>query len=243
MRMNTEEARELSKKISTLLDKNQLEEAFNLLSPVLSNRTPFRLIGIIARAAAGNAEIWDKLMDKVAAEGTIGGWPFIGDVLGERLDNDMPAALDRCRTYIIAGNIWHAVDALAERAPGPALVKDFDQALRLLSDWRTDENAWVRRAVGVGSHFWIKRAHGLTLHIPQAKILLDFLEPMFEERNYDAVKGVGWALKTMGRYYPDVAVEWLDRQIFHLKRKPGALMMHKALKLLPAEQRARFIGQ
>jgi 3-methyladenine DNA glycosylase AlkD len=182
-------------------------------------------------------------MDKVAAEGAIGGWPFIGDMLGERLVNDMPTTLNRCRAYIIAGNIWHAVDALAERVPGPALVEDFDQALRLLSDWRIDENAWVRRAVGVGSHFWIKRAHGSTRCIPQAKILLNSLEPMFEERNYDAVKGVGWALKTMGRYYPDVATEWLDQQIFHLKRKPGALMMQKALKLLPSEQRARFIGQ
>jgi 3-methyladenine DNA glycosylase AlkD len=242
--MNTEEAREISKEIATLLDKHQLEEAFHLLSPILSNRTPFRLIGTIARAAAaGNIEIGDKLMDKVAAEGAIGGWPFIGDMLGQRLVNDMPATLNRCRAYIIAGNIWHAVDALAERVPGPALVEDFDQALRLLSDWRIDENAWVRRAVGVGSHFWIKRAHGSTRCIPQAKILLNFLEPMFEERNYDAVKGVGWALKTMGRYYPDVATEWLDQQIFHLKRKPGALMMQKALKLLPSEQRARFIGQ
>ncbi|HEX9616936.1 MAG TPA: hypothetical protein VGA03_05930 [Anaerolineales bacterium] len=39
--------------------------------------------------------------------------------------------------------------------------------------------------------------------------MLDFLAPLFSERETEAVKGVGWGLKTLGRHYPDLVSDWL----------------------------------
>jgi hypothetical protein len=74
----------------------------------------------------------------------------------------------------------------------------------------------------------------------QAERLLAFLEPMFEEWEMDAVKGVGWGLKTLGRHYPDLVTEWLVEQVVLRQRRHRALMLRKATTYLPDEQRARL---
>ncbi len=126
--------------------------------------------------------------------------------------------------------------------PGPALVADLQPALDLLAPWREDGNRWVRRAVGVSAHFWAKRSRGAAERAPQAAALLAFLEPMFGEWDMDAVKGVGWGLKTLGRHYPGQVADWLAQQVVPGERRHRALMLRKALTYLSDEQRARATG-
>jgi hypothetical protein len=161
---------------------------------------------------------------------------IIGSALRAQLEQDQAGAFARCRDYIVAADVWYGADILGERVPGPALVADFDLALTLLSPWRGDANRWVRRAVGVSAHSWAKRTRGA--EPAQAESLLAFLEPMYEEWEMDAVKGVGWGLKTVGRYYPLLLAEWLARQA---GRRHRALMQRKALTYLSAEQRDRAL--
>ena len=154
------------------------------------------------------------------------------------MGRDLPGAFARCRDYIVAGDVWYAADALGEQVPGPALVACFQPALELLAPWREDANAWVRRTVGVGVHYWAKRSRGTAERRPQAQVLLQLLEPMFGEWDVTAVKGVGWGLKTLGRHYPDLVTDWLaERRIG--ERPVRALMVRKALTYLSDEQRAR----
>ncbi len=85
-------------------------------------------------------------------------------------------------------------------------------------------------------HYWAKQAHGKEQFKPQVITLLDLLAPMYSEKEYDAVKGVGWGLKTLGRFYPDIMAEWLARQ----NRKPHtALMLRKATTFLSVDLRER----
>ena len=65
---------------------------------------------------------------------------------------------------------------------------------------------------------------------------------MFAEWDMDAVKGVGWGLKTLGKYYPDLVADWLAQQAVQGQQRYRTLMLRKALTYLPAEQRARFTG-
>ena len=181
----------------------------------------------------------NALLEKIADAKTEGGWVVIGSAVGQQLGRDFAGALDRCRTFVIAAGVWYATDILGERVPGPALVTDLRQALTLLAPWREDANRWMRRTVGVAAHFWAKRARGAPKLLPQAKILLDFIAPMFEEREMDAIKGVGWGLKTLGKYYPELVADWLAQQV--AQRHPRALMLRKALTYLPARQRARIL--
>jgi hypothetical protein len=73
-------------------------------------------------------------------------------------------------------------------------------------------------------------------------MLLGLLEPMFEEGEMPVVKGVGWGLKTMGKYYPELMTDWLIQQVVLRQRRHRALMLRKALTYLSEDQRARIAG-
>ncbi len=241
--MNAREASELGKRIATLVQSGRLDEAYALLAPVLAERTPFRLLDRIGEAVgAGPLPAVNGFLERIAAARTEGGWVVIGSALRRQLDRDLAGAFARCRTFVIAADIWYATDIFGERVPGPALVTDFHSALALLAPWREDANRWVRRTVGVAVHFWAKRSRGAPERADKAETLLAFLEPLFEEWDMDAVKGVGWGLKTLGRHYPDLVADWLAEQVVRRHRRHRALMLRKALTYLSDEQRARAIG-
>ena len=242
--MKTKEARELGRRVARLVQAGEIAQAYALLSPVLTRRTPFAMLRHVGEAiGVGPLETANAFMDRVAAEKTMGGWIVIASVLKRQIESDLQDAFDHCRKYIAMADVWHAADGFGERVPGPALVKHFRQTLDLLESWRIDPNRWVRRAVGVGIHFWAKRSRGDGDKVPQTKSLLTFLEPMFEEREIDAVKGVGWALKTLGRHYPNLLAYWLQIQIVQKKRPCRAPMLRKALTYLSNDQKARATGR
>lgn len=239
--MKAQEARALGGRIAALVRDGQVVEACDLLSPILSERTPFamlRRIGAPVEAVGSQASI-DGFLDLIAAAKTEGGWVVIQSALAQMLDRDLAGAFARCRAYIVAADVWYAADTMGEGVVGQALVSHFRPALELIDPWREDEDAWVRRAVGTGVHYWAKRSRGAAELLPQARMLLAFLEPMFGEWDMAAVKGVGWGLKTMGRSYPDLMVEWLPGQVGHRHR---SLMLRKAMKGLDEEQRECVLG-
>jgi 3-methyladenine DNA glycosylase AlkD len=235
--MKTQEARKLGARIAAFVKDKQVVEAYDLLSPVLAERTPFAMLRRIGEpvGVCRQKEI-DVFLDLIAVDNTEGGWVVIQSVLAQMLDRDLPGAFARCHDFIVAADVWYAADTLGEGVVGRALVRHFDPALALLDPWRADNNAWVRRAVGTGVHFWAKRSRGAAELAPRAKELLDFLQPMFEEWDMTAVKGVGWGLKTLGRRYPDLVADWLPEQV---GRRHRALMLRKAVKGLSEEQQER----
>jgi hypothetical protein len=227
--------------IAALTAGEEPEEAYRLLAPVLGERTPFRLLDRIGRAVgAGPVPPVDAMLERIASERTEGGWVVIASALGQRLDRDLDGAFALSRSYIVAADVWYGADILGERVPGPALLTHFDASLGLLGPWRQDDNRWVRRTVGVAVHFWAKRSRGVPGLSARAGELLTFLEPMFEEWEMDAVKGVGWGLKTLGRHYPDLVTEWLVEKVVRRQRRHRALMLRKASTYLSDGQRARL---
>jgi hypothetical protein len=239
--LNARQADELGQRIAALVQSKQPAQAYALLAPVLAERTPFRLLDRIGAAiGAGRLPVVSAFLNRVADARTEGGWVVIASALGQQLSRDAAGAFARCHSFVVAADVWYATDILGERVPGPAMVADLPQALALLAPWRGDANRWVRRTVGVAAHFWAKRSRGAPYHAPYAQALLEFLAPMFEERDVDAIKGVGWGLKTLGKYYPELTADWLAQQVA-LHRHPRALMLRKALTYLPAGQRTRVV--
>ena len=241
--MKAQEATGLGGRLSSLIRAGQIHSAYALLAPVLAERTPFTTLDRIGEALAGSPlEGVNLFLEHIAAEKTMGGWVVIGSALGTQLSRDPAGVFDRCRSFILLADIWYGTDILGERVPGPALVTDFQSSLALLAPWREDAHRWVRRAVGVAVHFWAKRSRGKKEFLPQGEALLAFLEPIFEEREVDAIKGVGWGLKTLGRYYPDQVADWLAEQIGNRHRKPRAMMVRKATTYLSGAQYVRALG-
>ncbi|MGD8625973.1 MAG: DNA alkylation repair protein [Anaerolineae bacterium] len=240
--MDAKTADTLGAQLVARLHEGRPGEAHALLAPVLARRTPFRYLDRIARALTGLP--WpalDPFLDRLAAGATEGGWVIVGRALGGQLARDLDGALARCRTHIVAAGVWYGADILGERVPGPALVAHFDRALPPLAPWRADDDRWVRRAVGVAVHFWAKRARGAPDLAGPAAALLDFLDPMFEEWEIDAAKGVGWGLKTLGRHYPGLLAPWLEEQVAGRQRRHRAILLRKAATYLPQAQRARLL--
>jgi hypothetical protein len=95
--------------------------------------------------------------------------------------------------------------------------------------------------VGVAVHYWAKRSRGSSDCRQQARELLEFLEPMFDEWEMDAVKGIGWGLKSLGKVCPDLVCDWLAVDIVPAQRKHRSLMLRKALTWLTAEQQQRVL--
>lgn len=233
--MNMKAAILLAEQISSHVQAERIDTAYNLLAPILAERTPFQYSDRIGEII-GTDEIYlvNHLLAEIALHRTEGGWVVIGGALRSQLDRDLDGAFERACEYMIAADVWYGADILGERVPGPGLVTHFEDALALLQFWRDDSNRWVRRAVGVGVHFWAKRSKGNPELEESAAPLLALLEPMFSEWQMDAVKGVGWGLKTLGRYYPQLMVEWLPGQVH---RKHRVIMFNKATKFLSSEQR------
>jgi hypothetical protein len=239
--MNAKQADALGAELASSLQQRDLDQACAVLNPVLAERTPFRFLDRIGQAVgASSLREANPFLERIATKRTEGGWVVIGSALRAQRDRDLEGALARCRTWIAAAGTWYASDILGERVPGPALVDSFERALDLLAPWRHDPNRWVRRAVGVAIHFWAKRSRGAPELAVHAGTLLEFLDPMFEEWEMDAAKGIGWGLKTLGRYYPDLVASWLEEQVFQRQRRHRALTLRKAITYLPDHHRARL---
>jgi 3-methyladenine DNA glycosylase AlkD len=234
--MNSKDATDWGNRILFLLNNGRTTEGEALLAPILSGKTPFRLLDRIgAQIGSGPLRGTNALLERIARGKAMGAWPLIGSALAAQYSRDPEGTLDRCRSFIIAADVWYAADTLAERVPGAALVADFNRALSILAAWRTDPDRWVRKSAGVAIHLWTKRARGEGRLLPKVRKLLAFLDPMFAEQEMDAVKGIGWALKTMGRYYPDAVTPWLVRQA--AGRRCRALMLRKATTYLSKKDR------
>jgi hypothetical protein len=235
--MNTKQADSLGTQIVGWVEDGRSAQAAAALDPILSAKIPFRLLDRIgARIGEATPRKINPFLERTARGKAMGAWPLIGSALAAQLDRDLDGALKRCRTFIVLGDVWYAADTLAERVPGGALVADFDRTLAALKKWRTDPDRWVRKSCGVAVHFWTKRARGEARHLPKAKRLLAFLAPLFSEEDLDAVKGIGWALKTLGRNYPEAVAPWLVRQVGR-STSYRALMLRKATTYLPASER------
>lgn len=241
--MNAQHADELAKQLAILVRQDRPGDAYALLAPILAERTPFRLLDRIG-AAVGVQSIPQvgAFLECIAAAGTEGGWVVMASALRKQIESDLAGALTRARHIVAAADIWYGADIVGERVPGPALVECFNKALPLLEPWREDGNRWVRRTVGVAVHYWAKRSRGAHELGGQAQALLAYLDPLFGEWEMDAVKGVGWGLKTLGRYYPLLVADWLDEQVLVRGRRHRALMRRKAMTYLPEDNCARLVA-
>ncbi len=241
--MRMQEAAQLGQRVCEQVSAGRTRQAYALLEPVLAARTPFPILGRMGEIlGALSLRMMDPFLERIAAGKTEGGWVVIGAALGEQLGRDPSGALLRCRAFIVDADVWYATDILGERVPGPALLLDLPATLAVLTPWREDSNRWVRRTVGVAVHFWAKRSGGDAAQESDASALLSFLEPLFSEWDLDAVKGIGWGLKTLGRYYPELVAAWVGEQVVVQQRRHRALMVRKAVTYLPHDLRDRALA-
>lgn len=241
--MKISQANIIGEELATLIQSGDIEGASANIEPILNRKIPFsslnRIGAIVGRCSL---EQVNAFLARIAKDKTMGGWVVIGSALAEQFDRDFSGCYFRCREYIIAGDTWYSSDILGERVPGPGLVYDFDLGISNLTSWCDDPNRWVRRTIGVSAHYWAKKSKASASNEPYAEALLSFLTPLFSEWSLDAAKGIGWGIKTLGRYYPELVTEWLEDLLGNTQLHYRALMLRKATTYLNDEQRERVMN-
>jgi 3-methyladenine DNA glycosylase AlkD len=150
----------------------------------------------------------------------------------------MMTCLEKTAEYIVLGDDWAKCDSIAERVWGRALVYDFTHAYSYLAKMRTQDNRWIRRAVGVAVHYFAKKKPAAKTEMRK---LLVLLSPMLGERNRDAIKGIGWGLETIGKHQPKLLTNFLKKNA--KRAHPTKLMLRKATTYLSARIKQQLTRQ
>jgi 3-methyladenine DNA glycosylase AlkD len=233
--MNKREATAVSQECLARATKGSPDAALKTLHPLLSQKLPFPLLdhagNILGNLARERPQGLLSILDKIEMTKAMGGYVIIGSALARFTTYDLHKALDKAKEYIIRGNTWYVTDIIGERVPGKALVDHFEETLPILKAYYTEPNLWVKRSVGVAVHYFAKRIRD---DREKANSLLELLSPYFEEEDTRVVKGIGWGLKTLGRYYPDLVVDFLKSQN---GKKPSKLLLRKATTYLPPDKK------
>jgi 3-methyladenine DNA glycosylase AlkD len=238
MAFSMRDAYAVASRVEVLIRRGCLEDALHLLDPLAFGRARFPIldhVGVrLGQASLGNAAFLEVL-DRMISRGSVGYYVIAGSALAQQLGSNSTTCLEKTTQYIVIGDDWAKCDTLAERVWGRALLQDFAQAYSYLTKMRTNDNRWIRRTVGIAVHYFAKRRPAAT---PQLRRLLVLLAPMLGERNPDAIKGIGWGLKTIGKHQPKLLTRFLNTQIKRVH--PTKLMLRKATTYLPARTKQQL---
>ena len=198
----------VASKAEALIREGNLEKTCGVLDPLAFGGTKFPILDRVGmrlgQTDLGNATFLEAL-DRMISRGSVG-YVIVGSALAQRLGSNMVTCLEKTAGYIIMAENWAKCDSIAERVWGEALVCNFPRAYKYLARIRDHENRWIRRAVGVAVHYFAKRR---PTAMAELRKLLVLLAPELGEREYDAIKGIGWGLKTIGKYQPKLLTRFL----------------------------------
>jgi len=237
MAIPSEQIKSLPEKLSRLILAGDDMTTVETLRPILDGECPFQKLDLLGRqigeATNSVPKKLLKALDRIIDHNAMGGFVIVGQALISLLRNDFDEAMEKSREYIVKGDKWYVTDIIGERSIGQALIEYFDKALPWLRKFLEDENKWVKRSAGVAIHFFSKRIRN---EPEKTKRLLSLVEPHIEVKQADVVKGIGWGLKTIGKYHSEILVPFLKKQL-EAKRKLSKLMLRKATAYLTGNEK------
>jgi 3-methyladenine DNA glycosylase AlkD len=177
------------------------------------------------------------VIDEIVEADKMGGYVIVGQALAQLLKTQLEASINKAKEAVIKGKTWYVCDIVGERVFGQALVDYFEPACPMLQKMTKAQEQEVKRSIGVGVHFFAKRR---PKDVEAMKRLLSMLSVMVEDKRVFVVKGVGWGLKTIGRYQPKL-IEAYVQDVLKTKNV-SKLMLRKATKYLDAETKQKLLG-
>ena len=232
--MKKNEALTIAAKCIQCIESGKINSVWDKLLPVLNARTAFHMLDLIGR------EIGERILthkssyldffDQLSGKKLMGGYVIIARALISLLPKDFKECFARAKRYIIEGDEWYVCDIFGERILGYAIIDHYDKALPLFRDFSRDDNHWVRRSVGVAAHYFAKNCREAERDNKKATEILELLAMQICERDIRIMKGIGWGLKTLGRYYPELLVPFMKKQI--REKQISALIIRKSIMYL-----------
>jgi len=133
------------------------------------------------------------------------------------------------KDMLLDSHNWDFVDAISTGVIG-WIVLDHPDAWREIDRWKTDDWMWLRRASLV-SHLVAVRKDQI-----QTDQLRAAIDQLVEEKEFFIRKAIGWVLRDMSRYRPDLCIHLVEE----FAQRMSTLTFREATKRLPAADRERL---
>ena len=232
--MTKDEALTVASNCIHCVENEQLNNVWDKLLPVLNERTSFQMLDIIGSKIGERAKLCQnkylEFFDLLSHKKLMGGYVVIAQSLISLLQDDYKKCFEKAKEYMIEGDEWYVCDTFGERVLGYAIIDHYDKTRSLFQEFICDDNYWIKRSVGVAAHFFAKRCTGDKRDDKKAADILELLTPQICERDIRILKGIGWGLKTFGRYYPELLVPYMKKQIS--TKKISAVIIRKCVTYL-----------
>lgn len=193
---------------------------------ILKKKIRFPVLEYIGRELHRTIPLKEQIgvTDEIIKLGEIGGNVIAGIILQFRLENHFKESVHKALEYIASGDQWYVCDIIGERVLGHALLTQPEKTIPLLKKFTTHSDKWIVRSVGVATHYAVKKGLPKSHSDQSFQILLS----CSTVTDFHTKKGIGWAVKTMAKFHPDIIKKYEDRiqkkevkQWFRTKLKIG----------------------
>ncbi|EQA62078.1 DNA alkylation repair protein [Leptospira alexanderi] len=178
-------------------------------SEILLKKVKFPLLEFVGRELYSNIPDRKQIVftDRIIRLGYLGGNVVVATILQCRLEEHFEQSLKKAVEYIVFGDEWYVCDIIGERVMGYFLLKEPERALPILKTHVDHKNGWIVRSVGVAAHYAVKK--GLKKKYVEETFRL--LLTKADTRNFHTKKGIGWAVKTISKFHPDIIQKFESR--------------------------------
>ena len=138
--------------------------------------------------------------DQIQQFKTIGENVITGIILQKRLKNDLRESFQKSTQYLEQAHIWYICDIIGERVFGYGLLHDPEKAFSEIEWIAKHPINWVRRGLGAGFHYAIKKG----LSSKDSERAFSILLTMANSKDKEIRQGIGWAAKTTAKFHPAI---------------------------------------
>lgn len=147
-----------------------------------------------------------ELCNRIIDFEKMGGEVIVAKLLQLRLPQHFFQTMDLDNLYIMRGANWLTCDTIGERVAGYALLTVPDQTIPILRLSSVHESKWVVRSVGAATHYAVKSG----LEKRYVEDVFSILLHHASATDFHIKKGIGWAVKTIAKFHPDVIDKYAD---------------------------------
>jgi len=177
-----------------------------------------------------------SLMRERHAEDKLAGILYLQEVLLPRGALHWPQDVPRFAALFQEGYIyeWNTCDWFCVKVLGPLVQREGEPCARAISEWRTGENLWQRRAAGVAFVNLAKEGDG---NFPGfSGMLLETCAAILKYPERFAQTGAGWVLRELSLAEPEQVTSFVETQIHRFSSEA----LGKAVAKLPVETQFRL---
>ncbi len=138
--------------------------------------------------------------DQIEALKTEGGNVIIGIIIQKRLPDHFQQSIDKAAEYVSIAHIWYICDIIGERTFGFSLLHEPKKTIPEIKKLSNHNKNWVRRSLGAGVHYAVKKG----LEKEHVKTVFEILLSMANSKDKEVRQGIGWAAKTTAKFHPDI---------------------------------------